>query len=421
MYEYVKALVKYKKPNVKFEELDVRKVIVRSMMTIYDEVYVQLRHPSLTGIHTLIFSDIEDKVSSQLGTVTFEDWLLANGNNTLPTTEGIPVVEENSALARDAWQAGYNLDLCVPNGSPFNEAIDSDKSDIWMTRADTDYIDVQGHCLATVNGLVHRLDADDQGVYIKEGGTSFRKAKIASVGLISFKTVGKLHTATIKPEDVYHVDPTKHYSSSVFIKVPFDTTNKVMGIVIGGYLHLCPNDVRVIGDNAIRVNMKRLPILERYMTSKYLIDQSSMERFHKISDQNPTDYNLNGFNSNECMLELLTLSQSFVVGIEVDHLTMTRHTTGRTHLPGRFYFDEAPIYPLMTELGLLPSYLSKEEAGIWVIRIDNNLKQNRFINTTDFSAQEKVDEKRVSSEAQSYSRGDLIKWTHSSVSIEIPK
>lgn len=420
MYEYVKALVKHKKPNVKFEELDVSKVAVRSMMTIYDEVYVQLRHPSLTGIQTLIFSDIEDKVSSQLGTVTFEAWLAANGNDTLPTTPGVPVVESNSPLAKDAWQAGYKLDLCVPSGSPLNEAIDSDKTDIWMTRPDTDYRDVQAHCLVTVNGLVHRLDADDQGAYIKDGGTSFRKAKKAITGLISFKTVGKVHTATINPEDVYHIDPTKHYSSSVYIKVPFDTTNKVMGIVIGGYLHLCPNDVRVIGDNAIRVNMKRLPILERYMVSRYLIDQSSMERFHKVSDTNLTDYDLLEFNSNECMLELLTLSQSFIVGIEVDHLTMTRHATGRTGLPGRFYYDEPPMYPLMTELGLLPSYMSEEEAGIWVVRIDNNLRQNRFMNTTDFSPQVKVDEKRVSSEAQSFSKGDLIKWTHSTVSIKVP-
>lgn len=420
MYEYLGALVKHRKPDVKFEELNVVNVPVKTLMRIYDEVYLILTHPVLGEKHTLKLTDVPEKIATVLENTTVSQWLAGNADLTLPTVPGVPVPSTHTALARDAWQAGYRLDLTLPIGSPFNDALDSDKTDIWLRREDTDYVDVQRHCLATVNGLVHRLDADVDGAYIKDGGTTFRRSQNAMVGLISFKNLGRVHTASITPDMIYQPDPTKLFSNNFYAKVPFDTSNKVMGIVIGGYLHLSSSDLKVIGSNAIKVDMRKIPFLERYMTSRYLIDQTSMERFHEASPNSELDYDLRGFYSNECMLELLTQSQSFIVGIEVDHLVTNVINTGRTHLPGRFYLDERPLWPLRTELGLMPSYLSEEENGIWVLRVDNNLQQNRFINTRDYSLQPKVDEKRVSSEPESFARGELVQWSTSTVKIKVP-
>lgn len=426
MYEYQGALVKHRKPDVKFEELNVSNVPIKSLLRIYAEVYLILTHPVLGVKHTLKLTDVQDRLAAVLDTVSVNQWLIDNANLTLPTVEGVPKPTTHTALARDAWQAGYKLDLCVPLGSPFNDAIDSDKTDIWLKRdleADAanevtiDYVDVQRHCLANVNGLFHRLDADKDGCYIKDAGTTFRRSQNAMVGLISFKNLGRVHTASITPEMIYQPDETKLYSNNFYVKVPFDTSNKVMGIVIGGYLHLSTSDIKVIGSNSMKVDMRRIPFLERYMVSRYLMDQTAMERFHEVSPNTTLDYDLQGFYSNECMLELLTQSQSFIVGIEVDHLVTDIVQTGRTHLPGRFYHDERPLWPLRTELGLMPSYLQEEENGVWVLRVNNNLYQHRFINTRDYSLQPKVDEKRVSSEPQTFARGELVKWSTSTVEI----
>ncbi|MNB72848.1 hypothetical protein D3C81_21740 [compost metagenome] len=417
MYEYQGALVKHRKPDVKFEELNVSNVPVKSLLRIYAEVYLILSHHALSVKHTLKLTDVTDRLAAVLDTVTVTQWLGTNADLTLPTFAGVPKPTTYTALARDAWQAGYKLDLAVPIGSPFNDALDSDKTDIWMRREDTDYVDVQRHCLATVNGLVHRMDADKDGCYIKDGGTTFRKSQNAMTGLISFKNLGRVYTASITPEMIYQPDPTKLLSNNFYVKVPFDTTNKVMGIVIGGYLHLSSNDLKVIGSNSMKVEMRRIPFLERYMVSRYMMDQTNMERFHEATANSALDYDLQGFFGNECMLELLTQSQSFIVGIEVDHLVTNIIHTGRTHLPGRFYLDERPLWPLRTELGLLPSYLSEEENGVWVLRIDNNLQQHRFINTRDYSLQPKVDEKRVSSEPQTFAQGSLVQWSTSTVEI----
>ncbi|MNZ49004.1 hypothetical protein D3C78_667610 [compost metagenome] len=420
MYEYQGALVKHRKPDVRFEEMDVRGVAVKTLLRDYAEVYLTLTHPSLTGKHTLVLTEASALTAGLLETTTVAQWLIDNDNTTLPTHEGIATPQTHFAMARDAWQAGYRVDRCVPKGSPFNDANDADKTDIWLTREDTDYVDVQRHCLGTVNGLLHRVDADGDGVYLKDGGTTFRKTQNALVGLISFKNIGRIHTASITPEMVYNPDVTKRFSDNFYVKVPFDTSNKVMGIVIGGYLHLACDDLKVIGSGAIKVNMNRIPFLERYMVSRYLINQSSMERFHEVSEFNDRDYDLQGFLDNECILELLTQSQSFIVGIEVDHLTTKVYQTTRTHLPGRFIHNERPLMPLRTQLGLLPSYLSEEEVGQWIIRVDHNLAQHRFMNTRDYTLQPKVDEKRISSEPETLSRGELIEWATSTVSIDVP-
>lgn len=418
MYQYESALVKHRLPNVRFEEKDIRGVSVKSLISLYAEVYLVLSHPSITGKVTLVLSEAESETTALEESVTVVQWLTANGNKTLLTHPGIPKVKESVALSRDAWQAGYTVDICVPSGSPHNDASDYDKTDIWLTRKDTNYADVMHHCLGTVNGIVHRLDADGDGIYIKDGTASFRKTGNAQVGLISFKNVGRIRTASITPEMIYNPDPTKLYSDSFYLKVPFDTSNKVMGIVIGGYLHLATKDIKVIGPNAMRVNMKRIPFLERYMESRYLIDLSAMERFHDVSEANEVDYDLQGFYSNECMLELLTRSQSFIVSVEVDHINTDILQTERSQLPGRYYTYDKPLLPLRTQLGLLPAYISSEEVGKWVLCTNNNLRQHRFMETTNFRWQDKVNERRVSAEPETYQRGALIKWFTNQVVIE---
>lgn len=418
MYQYESALVKHRLPNVRFEEKDIRGVSVKSLISLYAEVYLVLSHPSITGKVTLVLSEAENEITTLEESVTIAQWLIANGNKTLLTHPGIPKVKESVALSRDAWQAGYTVDICVPSGSPHNDASDYDKTDIWLTRKDTNYADVMHHCLGTVNGIVHRLDADGDGIYIKDGTASFRKTGNAQVGLISFKNVGRIRTASITPEMIYNPDPTKLYSDSFYLKVPFDTSNKVMGIVIGGYLHLATKDIKVIGPNAMRVNMKRIPFLERYMESRYLIDLSAMERFHDVSEANEVDYDLQGFYSNECMLELLTRSQSFIVSVEVDHINTDILQTERSQLPGRYYTYDKPLLPLRTQLGLLPAYISSEEVGKWVLCTNNNLRQHRFMETTNFRWQDKVNERRVSAEPETYQRGALIKWFTNQVVIE---
>ncbi len=192
MYQLQYAIVKHRQPHVSFEEMDVTHLAVKSLLRTYTEVWLVLTHPVLTGKHTLNLKDAESFLIPVLETTTVQQWLIDNGTTTLPTQPGIPKVTTHEVLARDVWQAGFKADLCVPVGSPFNDGTDYDKTDIWLTREKTDYVHAQRHSLVTVNGLIHRTDADQDGLYVKDGGITFRKSQDALLGLISFTNIGRV-------------------------------------------------------------------------------------------------------------------------------------------------------------------------------------------------------------------------------------
>lgn len=420
MYQLTAGLLKSRARGSAFEEKDLSSYKVKSLLRDNKEAYLVLTHFAITGPITLRLKDAERLIVSLATDPTVSEWLTTNANTALPTVAGIPKVIRKNVLARDPWQAGFSATLCVALGSPYNDTTDADKTDIWLTREKTDYIVSQSHALATVNGLVHRVDADKDGLYIKDGGVTFRRSNNALLGLMSFESIGKVKTHTITADMIYHPEPTGKLSDSAFIKLPFDATGKVVGIVIAGYLHLVTDDVKVIGDKSIKVLMNRIPYWERYMESRRTIDMTSMERFHKVNDTDKTIYDSVGFNSDECIKEMLTLSQSFLVEIETDNMSVRHFKTMNTALPGRFYWHEQPLFPLRTELGKLPSYVSFEEEGVFVLCIDNNLVQRRVFTQIENQDRILTTEARQSDWAQSYHRGDLVQWSNESVEIVQP-
>lgn len=417
MYELKAGLVKSKLTGAVFETKDLAAVPVKDLLEQYSAVYLILTHYAMEGDVTLSLRDAESRIVGLSTNPTVTEWLALIGAATLPTTNGTATVKQHNVLSRDAWQAGYEATLCVPLGSPLNDAPDSDKTDIWLTRPETDYLQIQNHCLATVNGLMHRLDADNSGAYIKDGGVTFARSNNAMIGLLSFLDVGEISTHSITPEMIYHPNAAGRLRDSAYITLPFDATGKVVGIVIAGYLHLLSNDVIYTGDKSIKVMMNKIPYLERYMESRYKMNMTALERFHQPSDFENKEYFTEAFYSDECIREMLTLSQSFLIEIKTDNLGVEYLKTENTYLPGRFYTHKAPLFPLRTQLGLLPSYVSFEEMGKWVICIDNNLHQQRVINTFDHEDRPIVTEARVSDEPHRYHRGDLVRYTREVITV----
>lgn len=420
MYQLTAGLLKSRARGSAFEEKDLSSYKVKSLLRDYKEAYLVLTHFAITGPITLRLKDAERLIVTLATDPTVAEWLTANANTALPTQSGIPKIVRKNVLARDPWQAGFSATLCVALGSPFNDTTDADKTDIWLTREKTDYITSQSHALATVNGLMHRVDADQDGLYIKDGGVTFRKSNNATLGLLSFESIGKVKTHTITADMIYHPNPVGKLSDSAFIKLPFDATGKVVAISIGGYLHMVTEDLKVIGDKSVKVLMNRIPYWERYMESRRTIDMSSMERFHIVKDDDPSIYDSIGFNSDDCIKELLTLSQSFLIEIETDGLSVKHFKTENTFLPGRFYWHEQPLFPLRTELGKLPSYVSFEEDGVFVLCIDNNLVQRRVFTQIENEDRLLTTEARQSDWSQSYHRGDLVQWSNESIAIVPP-
>lgn len=419
MYELTAGLVKAKALGSTFVSKNVAALLVKDLLRDYKDVYLTLSHFSSKTPLTLRLKDAERFIVGLSSNPTVTDWLKGLGSTALPTTAGKPTVKQHNVLARDAWQAGYTATLCVPKGSPLNDAPDSDKTDIWLTRKDTDYLSIQKHCLATVNGFVHRLDADDDGAYIKDGGITFAKSRGASLGLLSFLDVGEVKTHSITPDMLYHPNITGRLQDSTYIKLPFDATGKIVGLVIAGYLHLVTKDVQLIGNGALKVKTNRLPLLDRYMEARQYMNLTALERFYEVSEEDKSIYDVSKFYGNDCIRELFSLSQSFLIEIATENLGVQAVTTQNTFLPGRFYHNEQPLWPLRTELGRLPSYLSFEEAGKYVLCIENNLYQRRVFNNIEHHDYPLIDEKRISAQPVYFHSGDLVRWSKEEVTISV--
>jgi hypothetical protein len=423
MYQLKAGLLKSKLLDSTYEEVDLSSYKVKDLLNNYDDAYLVLTHYAVSHDLTLRLSDAEALIAKLTANPTVTAWLTSVGDNTLPTVDGTPKVTDHYVRTRDAWQAGFSATLCVPVGSPFNDAPDSDKTDIWLTRDATDYVDMQKYCLPTVNGFVHRLDADNNGLYIKNGGETFRRSNGCTLGLMSFMDVGEVKTYPITEDMIYHPVEGAPLATSFYVKLPFTATDKVVGIAIGGYLHLLSNDVKLVGLNSIKVQMGNIPYLERYMESRYKMNQTAMEQFHQFDETRPNVYQNGGMSSDNAIKELLMLPQSFIVAVSAKNLSLNKIKTINTALPGRFYIDENNYYPLRTHLGLLPSYLVAEENGRYVLRVENNLHQQRVINTIpieDAGLFPIIDEKRVSEQVAVYHRGDLMIWRSQEISIVAP-
>ena len=88
MYQYERALVKHRMPNVRYEEKDVRQLSVKALLRDYAEVYLVLTHSALTGKVTLRLSDAVNLLTAVLEGTTVSQWLIDNANTTLPTQVG---------------------------------------------------------------------------------------------------------------------------------------------------------------------------------------------------------------------------------------------------------------------------------------------------------------------------------------------
>lgn len=414
MYQYKKAIVKQRVTG-RYVEEDVSNQSIKLIQQNHSEVFLILTHSISPGVWTVRLTDLYPLLVAVGPEVSVAEWLVTNGSSTLPGETGEYEIVYSDVLCRDSWQAGYKATTAVASGSPLNEAPESEKPDIWLSREDTTYTELRDHVLVTVNGLLHRCDADDKGLYIKEGAVTARKAGNAFIGLLSFASIGRVSTHTIEDDMVYNPDPTKRLSDSLVIRSPVDLTNKFVGVVIAGILHWVGRDVIVTGPNTIRVNTKHLPLIERYMEFRHLMDLSVLKRHFEVFEGNDVDYDLAQMLSNECMLDMMGMSQSFIVTVDCDNLETIHHSVSPAFIPGRFYHDERPLWPLVLQYGLMPSYISVEESGTWVIRCDKHLYNRRQFANHSLSNRTKVSAMRETEQVQRFANACLVQYRSSKI------
>jgi hypothetical protein len=379
-YTLVTALAKKKGYGQKWTAATLGSVTIRDIYNQYNGVILTLTSPFIN--HPIYFDLLANRGLIFDTTKTLNQWLVFNGNITLPTKNVAPSVSETYVNYRDVQRANYNVDRVTPTGSPSSQSIESDRVDILLSRANTDYLDMASKCLVSVNGLIHRTEGSVDGLYVRRGARSSEVANTSIVGIITFSKVADFTIIPITEEMVYKQNDDQHLYQGAYINAGVDLSNKTPILVMAGFLHIADDLYRVVGNKEIFIDMAKMMVPERLFAAGKLMDLGPL-----LEDMGTSGNSLMStanLQSDEFITKYLTLSQSFIVLVNTDNLFVEKVMCESTDLVGSFITSEDPIYPLIGPLGKVENYWPMPSFNKHVLHCKANLRTKYRFESTDW-------------------------------------
>lgn len=372
MFSFVRAMASLRGANQRLTELDIRNTLVRDLMTTYSQCILILSHPAIDTEVSLDVSKVADSFYQLSPDLTVTTWLAANGAGDLPFEVTVPTVVKTSALASEAYAAGYKMERVHPLSGEGNEYPDPELTHLRLTRPNTDYMDVFNHCLASVNGLLHLTDAGTDGFRVIDGGRSIRHSGRNEVGLISFKNIGKIECYPITPDMITGRKGLPLNEGAVITAPDANFDNKYVMVVVGGYLHTDGHQYKVVGENSVLLEWWKLPIWRRYNDSRKLIDWTPVTSLMDRNTEHTGALDVQLMNTDACIKAYLSMSNTFIIAVETENLFFENIPVERTGLAGRYYSYVPPIKPLVLANGFLPPYTIHGQGGMYCMAVDAN-------------------------------------------------
>jgi hypothetical protein len=406
MYALVSAIGKLKAVGSRWTSLSVAAVTLSTLFRNYEEVYLVLSNPFYEGNRTLILSSIRDEnLSSEL---TVSQFLINNGNETLPVVEDLYQINTQWAKYSDAFRSHYKVEPIASSGHINSSIPLSERTWLSLTRAETNYQLFFKSCLVTINGLIHRTDTDGNRIYVVDGMKSCRHSGRNQIGITSFQKLGELEFMAISEAMIHRRYADEPLKSRVYIDIGTAKPNKLPMLVVGGYLHLLDSRTFFqVSDTVYAYNIRNVPWRERYFESKELIDLSHFDL--EVFNHNDNQVTESELYSDEIIKKVFTLSQSFIVWIDNTDLFVEREALRRSTLPNMYTSHIEPIYPLTTGYGKLSEYWRVKEHNQWAVNVADGLKWNYDFNTTTESGLVSYDNSASPFNPLEYSRAHFMK------------
>jgi hypothetical protein len=381
MYQLVSAIARSNVPGAHWGDLAIASITMGELFSQYEKVYARLTNPFYTGVRVLDLDDV--RALDPIPTQTFAEFLTSTGTGTLPVQQISVSFNTKYARYSDVFKARYNIDPISPLGHIGSTILLEDRDWLSITpqRSGIDMRDFFKYCLVTVNGFVHRTDADSQRVYVIDGMKTCRIANMNTCGMISFAKVGALEFVSITPDMIYKRDNAVPYKSRMYIDAQTARPGKTAFLVLGGYLHAMDGKTfNQVGDATFSINFQNFPLRDRYFDSYKTIDLTPLGLDHQPS--NPVRIDDAELHSDEVLVKYATLSQSFIVFVDNPHVFVEREALPRSDLLNTYIGYEKPVWPIIVQAGKLSDYWSVEEAGRWAITCKDGNRNNYDYNTT---------------------------------------
>lgn len=406
-YTLVKAVVLGRTIGSQWKEVDVSIVPVVVLFNTYYKVYLELSHVSLTENIYVDLDIFRQHYSSYSGFVA--DMLNVIGDATLETVNGLPNTDIKYVKFSDAFRSEYKVDLTVIDQVLPDNYPTSLKDDLVITRPryDTDMSLLHTHALITVNGYVHETITHDNKTYVYDGGKTMRKARNNALGILSFLDVSEVHKKHLTEDMIFNNAINGQLYDRTYIDTGIDLNNKSYFMVVGGYLVFPEDNVLWrTNDHTIALNLNQLPYIERFYESDIVLDQSHLAIERDAS--NPGTFNINQLKSNEFIRSYLKGRNTFLVTLDVNHLSYNKIYLRHSNLPGMFTAYQDPTYPLIVNYGRVAEYWKTYEDKQWSVTVHDSFLRNFVIDHYSQNAMEVVNVHLVPMTPNRHSRGFLL-------------
>lgn len=373
MYKFVKSYLKKKSSNEPYGNVDIQEILLKDLLGNYIDGWIELSNPALTKNVFLTLDRLRrDNVPIRLD-LTFNRFLGFLGNLSLDTVNTAPTYSSGMVQARDAIQAGWKVNMCEPFQPASTGAAVGAKKNLIVTRDFGDVKKLHNLCLTTVNGFVHRNIPRKEGVEIIDGGATWLHSRENLCGLISFESVGKVMQIPLVEEMIHRPTPATPYADSVIIDLEVNLEGKSVILVLGGYLYIQPSFLKIVAaDNGtIKVDLKSLDLPTCFMNSYDTIDLEHLGFLRSELQATSGGINVSKARSDVAVMGWLTLSQSFVVVVDVPVLTVQTRTLHKTGVYGSYEYHENPWLPLQDHYGRISEYWVKQQGRTWIIQMLN--------------------------------------------------
>ena len=258
------------------------------------------------------------------------------------------------------------------------------------------------YTLCSVAGYYVRSTWHNYGMRLLGAGDVVRRANDTSLGVLNFERIGKIKKIPIRKTMVAKVDDQLSYYNSLTINAGVSLTNKTVGIVIGGYLHLLDGVVKVISDRTVMLSLMSLPIIERVLASKDHLDLS-------VFGVDTIDINaiVNRIRSEDAILSYLTHEHSFLVVIDNPYMFKADVLPDTVNMPGKMFHDaDAILGPLYDQRGKCIDYYPTITYGKWELHTDRDAVLNYKMQSTSWQKEIRINDALVGN-----NRYDLLQPT----------
>lgn len=260
------------------------------------------------------------------------------------------------------------------------------------------------HALFTVNGLFMPTTYHAYGVRLLNAGDVIRKTSRVEMGLLNFENVGSVSTIPITPEMVFKVDKSKDYLSELLIKSPKSLAGKTLGIVIGGFLHLLDGLIRPTSDTTATLIMKDVPIIERVIATKGVLDLA----FMGLDDLDESVL-VSTITNDVNVLKYLTCAYSFLVLIDNKDLCRRWDPVDVNAGLGNYLIDDStPLGLLVDDTGRGIDYWPKWECGKWALCTEHSHRNTHSFHTTPWVSQARINSAAIGINPADRIRPNLI-------------